>query len=114
MVGEVAQEAGESAESDAVAAAVPDPVMREEPPEARVDEGDGHDGSEDGEAQEARELQHQSGPCEPTQEMRDAHNRCHRPPRPWCRNCVTARFASSPHIKGSGSEKELPVVSVDH
>ena len=69
MVGEVAQEAGRSPESEAAEpaeaaeAVAPDPTRHEEPPEARVCEGDEHDGSEDGEAQEARELQHLRKRC---------------------------------------------------
>ena len=53
-------------------------------------------------------------PFEPTQEMRDAHSRFHWPPRPWCRHCVTARCVSSPHLRRSGGEKEIPVISVDY
>ena len=38
----------------------------------------------------------------------------HVPFRNWCRHCVRGRAVNDPHPHTSGTESEIPVISVDY
>ena len=54
-------------------------------------------------------------PYKPTPADAEAHYAgAHLPPRAWCRFCVENKGVSLPHVKQSGKEHGIPVISCDY